>query len=89
MTDSKGDPYIEGMFQSINEKNAEIAALKAIRDEAYWLLAWTHQHFLDDDPRDQARGLAALQANRDHLNKGEQDLLNAMLKMSQERTTKP
>lgn len=28
MTDSKGDPYIESLFQSINEKNDEIKRLR-------------------------------------------------------------
>ncbi len=37
MTDSKGDSYIESLFQSINEKNAEITHLRAELSAAYVL----------------------------------------------------
>ncbi len=38
MTDSKSDPYIENLFQSINEKNAEIIRLRATSAAANQIL---------------------------------------------------
>lgn len=59
-----------------------IEQLRAVQSEAYWLLAWTHQNFLEFDANDRAKGLEALNKNRDHLNTSEQNLLDALLAAS-------
>ena len=38
MTDSKGDTYIEGLFRSINDKNAEIERLREANSAALAVL---------------------------------------------------
>ena len=60
-------------------------AINDLYDEAYWLLAWTHQHFLTGEPRDQSQGLKDLDDNRVWLNSGEISLLDTLLAASPER----
>lgn len=65
-------------YQIPKETARPVTGWEAVADGAYWLLSWTHQHFLEGDPRNKERGIAALNKNRDHLNSAEQTLLDAL-----------
>lgn len=63
-----------------NKAEARAMRLGIIAEEAYWLLAWTHQHLFTKDPRIRVAGLAVLDKHRDHLNEGEGKLLDTLIR---------